>query len=194
MRSAIAARWPVARATLIALAIVIGLLDGCPLPHPAKTPKWALGTVETLARIRTTLLAPVAFVGRDLDVSQRWALFRGASHLRWRLYVEGQTADLQWHLRFRAGDPEHTDYLEQLEYRRMRGTFNPSGQHMRGQYRQFAHWMAARVLADHPEYVAARTRFEQILIDGGSYTPTGEFSFENTRKRALPGGRAGGPR
>lgn len=193
LATAIAARWPVARATLIALAMVIGLLDGCPVPPLSKTPKWARGTVETLARIRTRLLAPVEFIGRDLDINQRWALFRGASHKRWRLYIEGQTADGQWELRFRAGDPAHTDYLDQLQYRRMRGTFNPSGQRMRGQYPLFAAWMTARVLAEHPEYVAARTRFERIVIDGGSYEPTGEFSFEHTRKRVAPRGPAGAP-
>jgi hypothetical protein len=186
LATAIAARWPIARATLIALAMLIGLVNGCPLPQRSKTPAWARGAVDALARARTKVLAPVAFIGRDLDIDQRWALFRGASHKRWRLYIEGQTADGQWHLRFRAGDDAHTDYLDQLQYRRMRGTFNPSGQRMRGQYPLFAAWMTARVLAEHPEYVAARTRFERIRIHGGSYTPTGEFSFEHTRKRTGP--------
>jgi hypothetical protein len=30
--------WPVARASLISLVIVVGLIDGCPLPATKQTP------------------------------------------------------------------------------------------------------------------------------------------------------------
>jgi hypothetical protein len=176
-------RWPLARAVLISLAIVIALIDGCPIPPSKRTPEWARPVMAKLASWRRTLLSPVAWLGRDLDIQQRWSLFRGASRRRFRLYLEGQTATGEWVILFRAGDPEHTEYAGILEYRRVRGTFAPSGQSIRGQYPAFALWMINRVLADHPELVAGRTRMERVEIGQGEYRPTGEFAFEQVRRR-----------
>ena len=180
---ALGKRWPIARAVLITLAMVIGLLDGCPVPPPKRTPAWARATVAELDAWRRKLLEPVAWIGRDLDIQQRWSLFRGASRRRFRLYVEGQTATGEWVLLFRAGDPAHDAYAGMLEYRRVRGTFAPSGQNIRGQYPAFALWMINRVLADHPDFVAGRTRMERIEITPDGVTATGEFAFEQVRKR-----------
>jgi hypothetical protein len=181
--AALRRRWPIARAVLIALAILIGLLDGCPLPPSRRTPTWARGAVAELASWRRSLLEPVAWIGRDLDIQQRWALFRGASRRRFRLYVEGQTTTGEWVVLFRAGDPTHDAYADILQYRRVRGTFAPSGQSIRGQYPSFALWMINRVLADHPEFVAGRTRMERLEITPDGVTATGEFAFEQVRKR-----------
>jgi hypothetical protein len=177
------ARWPAARAALIALAIALGLVDGCPIPERKQVPEWAYGAVDRVDAARTAVRRPVAWIGRDLDVYQRWSLFRGASRRRFRLYVEGRTATGDWQLLHRAGDPEHADYEDLLAYRRVRGTYSPSGQSVRNQYHPFATWMTLRVLDDHPELAVARTRLERIVIGDGSYTPTGEFTLEHQERR-----------
>ncbi|MBX3156526.1 MAG: hypothetical protein KF773_11040 [Deltaproteobacteria bacterium] len=169
-------RWPAARASLIALAIAFGLLDGCPLPEGA-------GSAE---RARRWLLQPVDGVKRDLELTQRWTLFRKASTRRFRMVVDGLDRRGAWQLLYRAGDDEHDAYGDMLAYRRMRGTYNPRGQLERGQYRRFARWMAQRVLADHPELVVARVRMERIEIRDGTYTPTNEFTMEQREIRRAP--------
>lgn len=177
------ARWPAARAALIALAIAIGLVEGCPIPDRPRTPPWARGVVDRLDGARTALLEPVGWIGKDLHITQRWALFRGASRRRFRLYVEGKTATGDWQLLHRAGDPEHAAYEDLLAYRRVRGTYSPGGQSTRSQYRAFSTWMSLRVLDDHPDFLYARTRMERILIGEGAYAPTGEFTLEQQELR-----------
>ena len=177
------ARWPAARAALIAVALALALVDGCPISEHRRAPGWAAGIVERAAAARDVLRRPIAGLAADLDASQRWTLFRGASRRRFRLYVEGKPATGDWQLLHRAGDPEHAEYEDLLAYRRVRGTYAPSGQSGRGQYHAFATWMALRVLDDHPDFAVARTRFERVLIGEGEYTPTGEFSAEHQERR-----------
>jgi hypothetical protein len=177
------ARWPAARAALIAVAIALALVDGCPIPDRRITPQWAHGITGALDDARTAVRRPVAGVVKDLDITQRWILFRGASRKRFRLYLEGQTAAGEWQLLHRAGDPEHAEYEDLLAYRRVRGTYSPSGQNARGQYRPFATWMTLRALDDHPEFSVARTRMEKVQIGEGGYTPIGEFTLEIQERR-----------
>jgi hypothetical protein len=177
------ARWPAARGALIALALALGLVDGCPIPERNHAPEWAYGLVDGADAVRATLRRPVAWIGEDLDVSQRWALFRGASRRRFRLYIEGRTTRGDWQLLHRAGDPEHAEYEDLLAYRRVRGTYSPSGQNPRSQYHAFATWMTLRALDDHPELAVGRTRLERIVIGEGDYTPTGEFTLEHQERR-----------
>src|SRR5438045_684954 len=117
---ALRARWPMARAALIALAIALGLVDGCPIPERKEVPAWAYGLADAADAARTAIRRPVAWIGEDLDISQRWALFRGASRRRFRIYVEGKAATGDWQLLYRAGDPEHAEYADLLAYRRVR--------------------------------------------------------------------------
>jgi hypothetical protein len=181
---ALRACWPAARAVLIALALTFGLVDGCPIPERRNAPRWAHGIADRADEVRRTIRRPVAWIGEDLDFSQRWALFRGASPRRFRLYVEGKTATGDWQLLHRAGDPEHAAYADLLAYRRVRGTYSPGGQSSQTQYRAFATWMTLRVLDDHPELAVARTRLERVLIgEGGGYAPTGDFTLEHQERR-----------
>jgi hypothetical protein len=183
LRAALRARWPAARAALIALAIGLALVDGCPVPERQVVPAWATGLVDGLQEARTVARKPVAKIATDLDVFQRWILFRGASRKRFRLYVEARAADGDWQLLYRAGDPEHAAYEDLLKFRRIRGTYNPNGQNARSQYLAFAIWMTRRVLDDHPEFLMARTRLEKVVIGEGEYTGTGEFAFTHQELR-----------
>lgn len=177
------ARWPAARAALIALALAIGLVDGCPIPDRRATPTWAHGISDRAEELRKTLLRPVASLGKDLDVQQRWLLFRGASRKRFRMYLEGKTATGEWQLFHRAGDAGHAAYEDLLAYRRVRGTYNPGGRQARSQYYVFATWIILRLLDDHPELAVGRVRMERVQIGDGGYTPTGEFAYEHQERR-----------
>jgi hypothetical protein len=177
-------RWPAVRAALIALALGFGIIDGCPIPERKYSPAWSHDLIGYGETARRFLLKPVAGYARDLDINQRWSLFRGASRKRYRLWLEGKTATGQWEPLYISGDSTHVAYEELLAYRRIRGTYNPSGQNPRGQYRGFATWMTLRVLDDRPELAVVRTRMEKIVIQhGGGYTPTGDFTFEHQEPR-----------
>lgn len=176
-------RWPAVRAALVAAAIGLGLVDGCPIPERAATPGWAVDLAGAARAARDALRRPIAGLAADLHVSERWALFRGASRRRFRLWVEGKAADGDWRPLFRAGDPEHAEYEELLAYRRVRGTYSPRGETGRGQYYSFAVWMTLRALDDHPELAVARVRLERVVIGEGEFTPVGEFTSEHQERR-----------
>ena len=91
------------RAAAIALAIVIGLIDGLPLPPRAEAKPWQRPIVEAVAPVQRAVLAPFAWIGRQLRFSQRWALFQGAPAQRFRMEVAGRGGDGEWHVVYRAG-------------------------------------------------------------------------------------------
>jgi hypothetical protein len=180
-------RWPVIRAAAIAAVIAIGLVDGCPLPNAKQTAAWAKAPIEEVRKARSTVMKPFQPVREGLEIYQRWTLFRGSSRKRFRVWVEGRTADGVWHILYRADDDEHTWDSDVLEYRRIRGSYNPYGQRTRASYEYFTPWMLDRVLALRPEMVEARLRLEKIRIQPrGGFVPTGEFLFEKTRTRGAP--------
>jgi hypothetical protein len=172
----------VVRAALIALALILGLADGCPLPKDALHRADLLGA---LARARASVLAPSQPLAKALDVDQQWVLFRSLSRRRFRLCVEGRTAAGDWALLYRAGDDDHTWNADVLDYRRVRGAYNPYGQRIRRAYAGFARWIGDRVLAEHPDMQAARVRLERIRIQPrGGFVATGIFEFTHTRRRS----------
>ena len=184
-------RWPDIRAALIALAIGFGLVDGCPLPSREHTPAWEKGFVEPLRSLQQRVLTPVAWFGSSLRVSQRWALYQAPSTDRFRLWVEGLDASGRWHLLFRAGDPEHDEDGELIDYTRPRGMWDPTTKPP-GQYPLFASWMTRRVLDRHPDFIAARVRLEQVELTREGLVATGRFVFPHVRQRMSPppgGGR-----
>ena len=75
-------RWPPIRASLIGFAILVGLVDGCPLPPdkyvtPAQRP-----IVDTLRPAQQTVLAPFKWITSGLRFSQRWARMQAAPRER----------------------------------------------------------------------------------------------------------------
>ena len=172
--------WPVVRAALIALAIGLGLVDGCPLPKDAARDD----ATGTLARAREAALDPLQPVAKALDIDQQWVLFRSVSRRRFRLTIEGWTADAGWTPLYRAGDDDHPWNEDMLAYRRVRGAYNPYGQRVRRAYPGFARWIGDQVLAAHPEMAAARVRLERVSIQPrGGLVATGVFEFTHVRRR-----------
>jgi hypothetical protein len=175
-------RWPELRAGLIGIAIVLGLVEGCPIPEPSETLAWQRGYTEAIRPVQRAVLVPFGWIARDLRFGQRWALFQVGPRERFRFVVEGRRGGA-WELLYRAGDPDHRAWADQLEYRRVAGARNPTDRAMQ-QYTGLAAWLTARVLAERPDLDAVRVRHARIVIDHGEVTDTGEHAMAYTRLRS----------
>ncbi len=177
-----APRWPAIRASLIAFAILLGAIDGCPLPPeqyvtPAQRP-----FVDVLRPVQQKVLAPFKWVTRGLRFSQRWALMQAAPANRFRFTVEGRTADGTWVTLYRANDPDHAAFAGVLETHHVWGTWNPTDRTM-GQYAGFVRWFTEHVLATRADLGAVRVFHEKVVIDAGDFRGTGERVSMMTRER-----------
>jgi hypothetical protein len=178
-------RWPEIRAGLLALVIFFGLVEGCPLPTPGKTPAWQKGYVEPIRSAQRVVLTPVRWITPTFRVSQRWALYQAPQLDKYRLWIERQDVQGRWHLLFRAGDDAHQEDAQLIDYSRPRGTWDPTSS-VPNQYAAFARWMTLRVLDRYPEAVASRVRLEKVRITDDGPVFTGELIQPHTRMR---GGR-----
>ena len=169
-------KWPQVRAGLIAFAIVVGAIEGCPIQSDKDTPRWEKPVVDVLRDARRIAIKPFAWVGDGLRVSQKFAMFEALSTDRYRIIIETQDAAHAWHLIYRIGDDEHAAYRDVVDYRRLRGTYDPV-EAPSGRYRTFVSWLAARIFADDAAVVAVRVRFENVHLEPGVVTPTGAYSF-----------------
>lgn len=177
--------WPQVRAGLIALAIVLGLLDGCPLPDRAHRRWWNAPVDDVIRPVQRVVLRPFAWIRGGVRFSQRWALFAGASAHRYRLEVKGGRTSGTWDLLYRAGDPDHRAYADELEDERVRGAWAPYDREQE-RYRDYARWLSRRVLADHPEYTVVRLSFERVVIERGEVRGTGEHVLHVDTRRSAP--------
>jgi hypothetical protein len=175
-------RWPQVRAGLIALAIALGLVDGCPLPRPGHVPEWQQGFVEPIRRVQQAVLTPVAPIGDRLRVSQRWALYQAPTRDKYRLWIEALDGAGNWHILFRAGDPAHQEDADLIDYVRSRGAWDPVPE-LPMQYYLFADWMVRRVLARHPEYFVVRVKLERVQVTPVGIVPEGTFVETRSRGR-----------
>jgi hypothetical protein len=182
---------PRPRAALIALALALGLVDGLPLPPPERQRDLApvvQGALGVVALAQAAILAPFRPLARALVVTERWVLFAGASRERFRFELSGRRGGHDpWQLLYRADDPEHRFLAGLIEYRRVRGAWNPRTQLPPEGYDAFASFVAGRVFAERPDLSELRLRMERIRIEeGGGYTGTGEFAHELRRRRRHP--------
>jgi len=177
-----------ARAALIALVLAVGLVDGLPLPsaeRAAGMAPWLAAPAEVAGRVQTAVLSPFGFVFDWLRVTERWVLFAGASSRRFRLEIAARgNSSEPWHLLYRADDERHRFLAELIEYRRVRGAFNPRTQEPPPGYEAFVAFIARRVLRERPELRDVRVRMERIRIDdAGGYTGTGMYAHERVKRR-----------
>jgi hypothetical protein len=170
-------KWPEIRAGLILLAIFFALVDGCPLPE-----KTSHGFIEPIRDAQQLVLTPMSWVRPTLRIAQRWALYQAPTSNGFRLWVEGQDRNAQWHVLFRAGDDEHQDDARVIDSSRPRGAWNATDVPPY-QYGTFAKWIAVRVLARHPDFILARIRFEQVRTGPDGMEPTGQFVATHLRGR-----------
>lgn len=177
-------RWPQIRAGLIALAIAFGLIDGLPIPPPNETPAWEAGFVDVLRSVQHTLIWPMRWLHPQLRVGQRWALYQAPGKAPWRMWIEGRRSG-QWVIVYRAGDPEHAEDADVLEYGRIRGVWNLTS-NVPVQFGSFADWVTARVLDRHPELTGVRVRMEKVRLTSDGVVPLGEFADIHVRDRGGP--------
>lgn len=177
--------WPAIRAGLIALVIVVGMVDGCPIPTNKRTKPALLPTVKQLRKLRTAAMGPFMPVRQAFRLHQQWKLFPTASLKQHRLWVEGRPGrDAQWEILYRPLDPSATFMEDEVEYRRMRGAWNPGRSARRG-YAGFVKWVGTQVFAARPDINEVRVRLENIRVKPreGRFESTGRFQYERTRRR-----------
>jgi hypothetical protein len=181
--------WPRVRAGLIAVVILLGLVSGLPLPADSqlsRLPAWYARLVPGFRRAQELVLAPIRPISDALVLDQRWNLFSGAKTHRYWLSLEGREAKTgKYVLLYRPHDPAHDADSDVLEYRRVRGAWNPRSDAPRSGYAAFLSFEARRLLLLHPELDAVRARFEAIdvLPRGRGFRSTGRTSFELVRER-----------
>jgi hypothetical protein len=177
-------------------AMLFGLVDGCPLPSTARLRSGpGRDVVAWLGAAQATVLRPVQWIGQGANVRQRWKLFPVASRQRYRMWIEGREPDGAWMLLYRPHDPEHTSLSARLEYRRIRGLWNPGTHAPRAGYPAFATWVAGVLLARDARLHEIRVRMEkiEILPRGRGFRGTGRFQFELVRGRAASATAGPGP-
>jgi hypothetical protein len=200
---------------LILLAIVVGGIDGCPVPrvgrgelhHPqqrVELERWAerLGRVGVVTsadgladgiyavslgweRLQRILLWPFEPIRRATMLRQRWKLFPVADATPERMHIEARAQGGPWELVYRPLDPDHRLMAGALEYRRVRGNWNPGTLGPRGGYDKFVDWVAAELFRREPRFVEVRVRMQglRVLPRGGGVEPTGEWLYPEVRRR-----------
>jgi len=160
--------------------MVIGLVEAC----PAGEVGWSRA-----ARAQRAFMVPFLFVGEDFKVTQHWKLFPVANPDRFRMWIEAREGpQAPWQLLYRPHDPAHTWLADALEYRRMRGAWNPGTRNVRGSYTSFVTWVARVTFARAPRWSELRVRMEVLDIHPRAADDptgaTGRFVWEEQRSRA----------
>lgn len=170
--------------------LFFALLSGLPTPDTRVlhyVPSFAKEPVLKLDAVRNVLVAPFNRILDLFQFSEEWKLFSSAVNVRFLMSVEGRTADdAAWEVLYRPHHPQHALFDEVLEYRRVRGNWNPSRRGPSAGYEGFVTWVARRVFAANPAYTAVRVRMEEIevLSEGRGYAQTGRFFHERVRARS----------
>lgn len=169
--------------------IAVGLVNGLPLPAEdqlGQLPRWYARLLPGLRRAQALVLTPFQPIGETLVLVQRWNLFSGAKTRRYWLSLEGRDAvSGRWMLLYRPHAPEHSADGDALEYRRVRGAWNPRGLGPQPGYAAFVSFEARRLLGRRPELSAIRARIEEIVIlpKGMGFRATGRYSLELVKER-----------
>jgi hypothetical protein len=178
--------WPPARAALITLLMIIGVVEGCPMPILSKVPAgWQRDSFTFLQKAQREFLRPVRPALSHLKVNQRWKLFPVANEARRRLWIEAREPNSEWEIVYRVHDDDHAFIGDVLEYRRVRGAWNPGSSGPRGAFGPFVTWVAKKVFTAFPRYYEVRVRFEKIQIrpGGAGYVSKNEFEYVEYRSR-----------
>lgn len=181
--------WPSLRAALVALAIVVGLVDGAPIPSSRVMDRLSPALRDaamTLRDVQAFLLTPFLPIKETFAIAQRWAVFATTGGVRYRMWIEARTGDGPWTLLFRIHDPEHARFESVIGYRRVKNIYNPSRAiGAKSTYPAFVSWIAREVFISEPKFDEVRVAMErgQILEEGRGFEPFGEFDYVELRTR-----------
>ncbi|HEY4179408.1 MAG TPA: hypothetical protein VGM90_21335 [Kofleriaceae bacterium] len=159
-------KWAHWRAGLIAFAIFLGLVDGCPLPPDGYDQQWNAWLIDIAKPVQRVIIKPFKVVDRVFHFNQRWALMQAASADRMRLTIEGRVGSGPWTVLFRAADPDHQEFADMFEHPRVFGVWNPAP-NPGSLYPGFVKWALEYALVHEPELTAARARYELVHLDEG---------------------------
>ena len=188
-RERVSSRWPGVRALLITIVLFVGLVAGLPIPNAKVQAGWSPGVRSFLAAASAAqgaVLAPFARLRRACGLVQGWQLGAGANTDRYRIWIEArESRRAAWRLLYRPHDPEHALLASNLEYRRVRGAWNPRRDVAQPGYGAFVSWVSRRIFRVRPEFSETRVRIEKIRIlpKGRGFEGTGEFVHEQRRTR-----------
>ncbi len=148
----------------------------------------AIGFSDAAQAFRSDLVGPLNPVFDAVGVHQRWSLFPIADPEPWWMHVEARREGAPFELLYRPWDEAHDWELDRLEYRRVRGVWNPGSAGTRYDYPRFVDWVARRAFDYDETYVEVRVRMAQYYLP----LPTEEdppertlsWHFEEVRRRA----------
>lgn len=172
--------WPTLRALAISVMLLGGMAHG--VADDALPEKWN----RPLQAARKPFRKIFGSVGDTFAITQRWALFPTARRERHLMWIEARRSDAdEWRILYRPHDRAHTYLGPAIEYRRLRGSWNPSTLRAAGGYPYFVTWLARTIFAREADLSEVRVRMEVITIDGpqGRFHHTGRFDHEQYRRR-----------
>lgn len=153
-----------------------------------------LASSESAQAAHAALLAPITPYFETLRIHQRWSLFPIADPDPWWMHIEGRR-HRDWTLLYRPLDPlDRQDPVvgeldATLEYRRVRGHWNPGTNGTRADYPRFVDWVSAQICAADQARAAdaplqeIRVRFlrSHVSEPGEGEAPAPTWHFEERR-------------
>lgn len=206
-------KWAQARAVLIALAIAINFVQGCPVPNiqrrhlerpigqrelvrwtgvlksvgyettPEELAEDAIAWSENAAATHRAVMEPVWPWFHHTATQQRWSLFPVADPEPWWMHIEGRT-DSGWELLYRPLDAEHDVLASTLEYRRVRAVWNPGTAGPRHDHPRFVDWVAKQMFAERPDLLEIRVRFQRYRVSLPDEPASDEISWHFEERRS----------
>lgn len=205
---------PRARAVIIAVALALHCVAACPIEpvdhalmsRPANQRQLraiaaratAIGLAHTTTEVEAHVLAisaawctfsdfaltPVRPFHQVTATHQRWGLFTTASPERFRMYVEVHRPNTPWQIVYRPQDPHSDELAGMLEYRRVRGVWNPGSHGIRAPYPGFVSFVARGLFRRHPDVDLVRVRMEKLsFLHPGEREPRTAPLFEHEQVR-----------
>ena len=156
---------------------------------PGELGERAIAFSEEVQRVRGQLVRPVHPLFDAVGVDQRWSLFPVADPEPWWMHVEARRkGETEFTLLYRPWDDEHDWSVETIEYRRVRGVWNPGSAGLRFDHPRFVDWVARRAFDEDPDWEEVRVRFAQYRLyvpgDPEAYRErTLTWHFEERRSR-----------
>ena len=208
VETAAPSRWAHLRAGAIVLVVFVHFCQGAPRPRVSAESAAKPGAAQNIARwaerlgmtpaelteslielsdqgdrVRQAIAGPPWKLFGRLGFEQRWALFSGSRRRTWRMSIDWRAVGGPWVLAYRVQDPEHRWNARQIDYRRVRGVWNPSADEARPGYGFFVDWIARSLCADEPDAREVRVRYARLLPPrpGGPPHPEDEFGFVERR-------------
>lgn len=205
---------PRARAFVIAIVLALHCVAGCPIepvdrqllsrPSNQRQLRALAGQATRLGLPRTTeevedlvltasggwrvfsdfVLTPVRPFHELTVTHQRWGLFTTAAPERYLMNIDVHRPHSPWAPAYRPQDPQATELADVLEYRRVRGVWNPGAHGIRAPYAGFVTFIARRLFRKHDDIDLVRVRMQKLtFLHPWEHESLGEPEFMNEEIR-----------